>query len=715
MPTSVATYCRLCPASCGVMVDLDEQGDVLRVRGDQANALTQGFTCVKGRRLGDFHRHPARLRESLRRDESGSQVPVDVHVAIEEIAARLGDIIAAHGPDSVAIYLGTQAAMASLTTPFTLAFWKTIGSRTKYGPMSIDQAAKWVADGRLGRWAAGGQRFADADVWMMVGSNPLVSMQGAYTGFPIHDGMRRLDERLRDGLQLIVVDPRRTELAARATLHLQLIPGTDAALFAGLLRVLLTENLIDADFCARWVPGLADLAAAVAPFTPEFTADACGLDAADVVEAARRFGRAARGMVTSGTGPDMGPDANLAEHLLQTMNVVAGRFPRAGEPVVGTAVLGSGKRLPAQPVGPDRHWETGAPGPSGYPALNGEFPVVTLADDIRRDGPGKVRALIVSGGNPVGAVPGKARLVDAFSDLELLVTVDPFLSETAELADYVIAPVVHLERPDTTRAYEGLMDRPFAQYTPAVVAPPEGVIDDWEFFLRLAGAMGNPISVAGRTYLPGAPIPSTDEVLATFAARARVPLEQVKAHAHGLLVDDLEPVLAGPPEPDATATFDVAPADVVAEVAALAAGLGTPTPPEPATLLLIVRRAKEVVNSTGTQLATLARRPWNPCHAHPDDLAELGLAGGEVVSLTSDHGTIDTVVRADATLRRGSASMTHGFGGRGAVADPPETGSSTNRLLSAERHLQPISGMPHMTAVRVRVGPPTQPHRPDRE
>ncbi len=476
----------------------------------------------------------------------------------------------------------------------------------------------------------------------------------------------------------------------------------------GCCRVLLTEGMIDGEFCARWVPGLEELAAAVAPFTPEFTARACGLAADDVVAAARLFGRARRGMATSGTGPDMGPNANLAEHLLQTMNVVAGRFPRAGEPLAGTAVLGSGKRLPAQPIGPDRHWETGDPGPSGYPALNGEFPVVTLADDILGNGPGKVRALIVSGGNPIGAVPGKARLVEAFSALELLVTVDPFLSETAELADYVIAPVVHLERPDTTRAYEGMMDRPFAQYTPAVVAAPEGVIDDWEFFCRLAGAMGNPIIVAGRTYAPGAPIPTTDEVLATFAARARVPLDQVKAHEHGVLVEDLEPVLAGAPEPDDSAAFDVAPADVVAEVAALMAEITTVEPPEPGTLLLIVRRAKEVINSTGTQLATLVRDPRNPCHAHPDDLAALGLVDGDRVSLTSEHGSIDAVVRGDPTLRPGSASMTHGFGGRGSHSDPPDSGSSTNRLLSAQHNLQPISGMPHMTAVRVRVGPPSR-------
>jgi anaerobic selenocysteine-containing dehydrogenase len=299
------------------------------------------------------------------------------------------------------------------------------------------------------------------------------------------------------------------------------------------------------------------------------------------------------------------------------------------------------------------------------------------------------------------AVPGKARMVEALGSLELLVTIDPFLSETAQLAHYVIAPVGHLERPDTTRSYEGLMDQPFAQYTPAVLEPPPGVIDDWELFVRLAGAMGRTLQVAGREYAPGAPTPATDEVLASFAGRGRAALDEVKRHPHGVVFDELEPVRATAPRADASATFDVAPSDVVAELALVAARLSRPEPTDDR-LLLVVRRTKEVVNSTGTQLGRLVREPRNPCHLHPDDLARLGLAPGAAVTVTSEHGSIRTVAAADATLRVGVASMTHGFGGPG-DADPPGHGASTNRLLSGARDLQPISGMPLMTAVPVTV------------
>lgn len=682
------------------MVDLDDSGEVVHIKGDEQHALTRGFTCTKGRHLGEFHRSPNRLRATQRRNADGTFDSIAPDVAIAEVASRLQDIIDAHGPDAVALYTGTQAAMASLTLPFTLAFWKALGSQRKFSSMTVDQSAKWVADARLGRWAAGQQRFADADVWMLVGTNPLISMQGGgFTAFPIHDGLRRLDEERKRGLKVIVVDPRRTELATRADLHLQLVPGTDALLFAAIIRTLIAEGLHDSEFCTRWAPGLGALRVAVEPFTPEAVAHRCGLAAADIVTAARIFGNARSGMVTSGTGPDMGPDSELAEHLIQAVNVVCGRFPREGDALAGTSTLGSAKALPAQAISPDRHWEQAAAGATGYRALNGEWPAVSLPDEILTDAPTRIRALIVSGGNPAVAVPGKARMAEALGALDLLVTVDPFMSETAALADYVIAPMVHLERADTTRSYEGLMDRAFAQYTAPVVTAPDGVIDDWDFFMRLAWAMGRSLKVAGREYVPGQAAPTTDDVLASFSARGRVPFDEVKAAAHGRAYPDLEPVRAAAPAADATGAFDVAPADVVADLQRVATALAAPTPADDR-LLLIVRRAKEVMNSTGTQIGALVRTPPNPCHVHPDDLARLGLVDGAPVSVTSDHGTITTWVRADATLRPGVASMTHGFGGAGDT-DPVGAGASTNRLLSATSDLQAVSGMPLMSAVPV--------------
>ncbi|MCU1346837.1 MAG: molybdopterin oxidoreductase [Acidimicrobiia bacterium] len=700
MTSTAATYCRLCGAACGLVVEITD-GQVTSVTGDKDNALSRGFTCPKGRHIADFGSDPERLLRSQKRTASGSFEDIDASVAVEEIHTRLQEIIAEHGPDSVAFYSGTQASYVSLTNPFATTWWRTMGSRKNFSSMTIDQSAKWVAEARLGRWAAGMQRFGESDVWILDGSNPLVSMQGgSFTGVPVHDGLRRLQREKRRGLKMVVVDPRRTELATYADIHLQLIPGTDSALFAGLLNVLFTEGLINQPFCDRWVAGLDDLRAAVAPFTPEVVASICGVPAEDLIEAARIFGRARRGMTTSGTGPDMGPEANLAEHLIQCMNVVCGRFPEAGDELTGAAVLGSAKPLRAEVVPPRRTWESGYQSRFGYGMLQGQLPTPSLADDILTPGPDQIRAMVVNGGNPAASVPDQHKMVKALESLELLVTVDPFMSETAQLAHYVIAPVLHLERPDTTRAYENMFDVSFAQYTPALLPAPEGVIDDWEFFLKLAWAAGNTLQVAGREYPPGSPLPSTDEVLASFSSRARVPLDEVKRHPHGKVFDELPPAVAAPADPDAAGRFDVMPTDVAAELASSLAAAVAPRDGE-RPFRLVVRRTKSAMNSLGKRLPGL-KTNQNPCYVHPDDLARLGIAAGQRVSITTDHGVIEALAAADATMRPGVVSMSHSFGSLPGGSDEPGSyGSNVNLLLSVEHDLQPISAMPQMTAVPV--------------
>lgn len=541
------TYCRICAATCGLVVDV-EDNRVVRSVGDVDNPLTRGFSCPKGRHIGDFLAAPDRHHSSLRRNDDGTQESISATTAVEEIAARLQDIVATHGSDAVALYSGTQAAFATLTGPFANAWWSTMGSKKTFSSMTIDQSAMWVADGRMGSWAGGRQPFEEADVWLLAGTNPVVSMQGGeFTGFPVHDGLRRLLDAKRRGLRLIVIDPRRTEVAAHADVHLQLIPGTDAHLYAGLLHVLLRDDLVDRAFCDRWADGLDALRAAVAPFTPEVVAGLCDVPTDDVVAAARMFGEARSGMAMTGTGPDMGAWSNLAEHLARALNVVCGRYPQEGEHAAGFDVLGSPKSPPGQVIPPDRTWERGYQSRIGHGLLMRQLPTGSLADEILQPGDDRVRALVVSGGNPASAIPDQAKAIEALRSLDLLVTLDPFPTETARLAHYVVAPVMHLERPDTTRGYEALFPEAFAQHTPAIVEAPPDTIDDWEFFLRLAWALGSTLKVFGREYAPGSPVPTTDEVLASMSTRGRVPMDELRQHPHGMLVPEATPRTVGPP------------------------------------------------------------------------------------------------------------------------------------------------------------------------
>jgi anaerobic selenocysteine-containing dehydrogenase len=691
------TFCRICAPLCGLLVDVDD-GRVVHVAGDPDHALTRGFTCTKGRHLGELHHAPDRFVTAQRNGPAGLQ-PVATDVAIDEIAARMRAIRDAHGPESIALFVGTQSYTASLTFSFAGAWLRAVGSHKRFSTMTIDQSAKWVAQARLGTWAAGRQRFEDSDVWLLAGTNPLVSMQGGdLTGFPVHDGLRRLEAARQRGLRLIVVDPRRTEVAAHADLHLQLVPGTDVALFAAMLHTILEEGWYDAAFCEQWVDGVDALRAALAPMTADVASRITGVNAARIIDAARMFGEARRGMAKTGTGPDMGPHANIAEHLVHVLNVVCGRFPREGDRYAGSGVLSGRRQLHAQVSPPMRTWERGFRSRTGAGTLMGELPSAVLPEEILRPGADRIRALVVSGGNPASAFPDQECIVDALRSLELLVTIDPFPTETAKLAHYVIAPTMAFERADDTRGYEHFFSEPFAQYSAPVLDRPGDVIEDWEFFFELASRMGLLLNIGSRVWEPGSARPTSEELLESFAQRAQVPYADVRAAPHGAEFA-VEPTIVGAPSGGASARFALLADDVHGELRAAFDGLGQARGTE-RPFRLVVRRSKNVMNSLGRRVPI--GPAYNPCGAHPDDLAALGVADGDLLELTSDHGAVTVVASADDTLPRGVLSLTHCYGDLpGDDSDPRRFGANPARLLSLTEHLQPISLMPWMSAVPV--------------
>ncbi|MFF9221912.1 molybdopterin-containing oxidoreductase family protein [Streptomyces viridosporus] len=709
------SYCRLCPACCGVGVEMDGER-VLRVLGDREHPLSQGFTCPKGRRAGELMQGPGRLTASQRRTPTGGHEPVDAARAIAEVAERLNGIVREHGPDAVGLFMGTQHNFATLTPFMARAWFRGLGSRKLFSTMTIDQSAKWLVAARMGQYTGGPQSFGDADVWLLAGTNPLVSVNGGDgDGALVTSPSANLKAARDRGLRLIVVDPRRTETAARADIHLQPRPGHDALLFAGMLHVILREELHDRDFCARYVDGLPELRAAVAKVTPDLVARTCDVPADDLIRAARLFAGAGRGMATTGTGVCMGPHSNVAEHLAACLNVVCGRFLREGEPARGRGVLMGERTARAEVLPADRDWENGFRSRvGGHGLIRGELPSALLPDEILRSGPDRIRALVVSGGNPVLALPDQDTAQRALNHLELLVSIDTRMSQTAQLADYVIAPTMLYERADHTALMETFFPQPFAQYTPALVPPPQGVIEDWQFFFRLASAMGQKLRFAGRD-LDTSRLPASEELLDMVAERGRISLNDVRQERHGLLVGHPATTVAAPRPDRAGHRLSLLPPDVEAE---LEAALENDAANEGFPLRLVVRRMRELVNSLGRDVAGLPPHPYNPAFLHPEDMERLGIEDGAPVTVRSPHGSVDAVAHGDASVRPGVLSMSHGWGSIDPAADPRECGSNVNRLTSLDHAAQPINHMPTMTAVPVTVvpaerRPPSRPHPDD--
>jgi len=672
--------------------------------------LTQGYACFKGLQSAAIHNSPERLLHSLKRTPDGRFVRVPLEQALDEIAARLADVIGRNGARSVALFRGTPNYANSAASYMIRYFMKAIGSPCFFSTMTIDQSAKWVTDDRLGTWRAGRHRIETADVFMAFGYNPLLSIQGTY-GFNVNNPAKRMREAKARGLKLIVVDPRRTETARFADIHLQPLPGEDAAIAAGMLREILQQGWEDKAFCARWAPGLADLRAAVEAFTPEYVAERAGIPAALFRDAVALFARdSRRGIAMTGTGPDMASHSNLANHLVECLNVVCGRFNREGERVANTGVLEPLRRLRAEARSPTRSWERGAKGRvRGFGRLNGEMMSATLPEEILAPGEGQIRALFSVAGNPASVFPDQRRTAEALTGLDLLVALDSAMTNTAKLAHYIIPPRLMFERPDAPVIWETVAyPVPFAQYTPAVCRPPAGseVVDEWYPFWALAKRLGKAIVFCGEPLDMAVP-PDTEHLLDLITKHSQLPLAEVRKHPGGVLFRS-EPQFVAPADPDRAGAFDVAPADVRAELAEVRGewpdGAAAATPAR-FTHRLAVRRMRDVMNSSYRAIPAIhSRVPYNPASLHPADLAALGLAEGEEVEIESAHGRIPAIVKADETVRRGVVTVSHGFGGLPWEALPyRQAGANTNLLTSIDQHAQTINAMPRFSAVPVAI------------
>ena len=707
------TFCRFCHAACPLHVDVEinstgarTQEVVVAVRGIMEDPLFEGYTCIKGRQLADQHHAPDRLRNPLQRSDDGSFVEVTSKNALDDIAHRVQAIIAAHGPRAVATYTGTGAFQNSISMPVTQAFHSGIGSPSFYTSITIDQPAHLTSRLRMGAWEAGWQNFRDADVLLAIGYNPLVSSYAPAGGLQGTNPFVRLRRAKERGMKLIVIDPRRSELASFADLWLPVKPGEDPTLLAGLINVILQENLHDKDFCDRWVDQLDDLRSAVAPFNPEMVATRCEVEAADVLTAARMFAAGPRGTAGTGTGPNMAAHSTLMEHLALTLNAICGRVNREGDVLESGNFLYPGDTRRAQVIAPSDP----APGTPhrvrGLKGMPGEMLTNALAEEILEPGEGKVRCLFVCGGNPVVAFPDQLKTIAAMKDLELLVVIDHRMTPTAELAHYVIPPRLELERADVPTVMDRRFASAYVSYTPAVLQADGDLLSEWEVFAGLAERLGT------RIPLPGGDLPldgsANDDMVLDYAfAKSRLAMSEIRAKRSTIHEELAIKVVAA--DPDASARFAVAPPDVVEEISVvLSEKTGAEVidgfDPTKFPFRLISRRLKHVLNSLGREIPGLARvGTTNAAYMNPLDMRDLSLSDGELVRITSPSGEVVGVAEGSDTIKRGVISMSHSWGGSITDEDVRLHGTPTNRLCTVDSGRDPINGMAIQSAIPIAV------------
>jgi len=708
------SFCRICAGMCGVKITLDDQDRIVKIRGDKAHPVTRGYSCVKGVCNDELHNSPDRILHPLKRQPDGTFVRIALDQALDEIAAKMRTLIAEDGPDTISAFVGTWGYNNVGLAPMAQAMMDTLGSRSKYTAFTVDQSAKAVTIGRMGRWGAGKHSFADADVWMIFGANPLVSVANT-VGVPAAHPLKQFQDAKARGMKIIVIDPRKTETSRFADLHLQCYPGEDPAIAAGLINIILARELHDAEFCEQHVGDMDALRAAVAPFTPEAVAARAGVPVESLIAAAEMWaGVGKRGCAYASTGPCMSAFSNLSNHMVELLNVVCGRFLRAGESIENG--LSPGPRT-AEAFAPRRWWDRGTRSRVGnYGVLPGvlgmELPCGTWADEVLTPGKGRVRSFFVMGGNPALSFPDQKKVVRAMQSLDLMVALDPFMSATARLSHYIIPPLMQYERPDSywLSAQMDILHVPYLQFTDAIAKPPVGaeVIEDWYLFWALSQRLGLELTVGGEPVNMTTP-PATKDLIEILARPRRIPFEDVWNEPRGRMFDRHRTVDA--PHAGNTGRFVAMATDVAEELKQFTsrarASKGFESSGQVFTHLLASRRMRDAMNSMHHEAPTLRKRHlYNPAYINPDDMAALGMNNGDWVEIVSDHGRIQAILEGDDSVRSGVIQMSHAWGG---LPDDVEgydaIGSNVSLLIDNSRYREPINAMARQSGIPVNILP----------
>ncbi len=678
----VTTFCRICPGLCGIVVDVE--GDrVLKVSGDPDHPISAGYTCSKGRALPAFHHHPHRIDRPQLRTGDGALADATWDAAIGDLATRLSRLIERHGPDTVAVYRATHSAFDGAAQRAIGAFLRGIGTTQRYSSITLDTPNKNLVPDLV---AGSGYLFPLADwdatrLLLLIGHNPVVS-HGHVTSRP--NALASIRAIKARGGHVVVVDPRRTESARLADLHLAVRPGTDAALVAFAVRSLLDAGA-DLDYLgANAEPDSVErLRAAVAPFDRDATATRCDVDADDLdrlVELVRQAGRLS---VPTGTGVSMSSAPNAAEWLVWALGGVTGSLDRPGGIHFNPGVLRQ------QDGGPLTRPTPSGPSPASRPELihaYGELPCVALADEVRA---GNVRALLVVGGNPAVVFPDSAATQEMLSALDVVAVFDVQHTDTTALATHVLPMAAQLERADLPVFLDASYPVPFTQYGHRVVAPAAERRPMWWAFARLGSAMGVALPDAVADLLDRAgDVEADDAILEQSAARSRIPWEQIRRAPHGVVATDAPRPGWLIPGRLPRGRLDLAPARLVEQLDSWRVDGDR----ENRGLRLVNRRLPHQMNSLLRTTESQLRAPHPTLLVHPDDAEANGFADGDLVDVGAGAGA--TTARAECTveIRRGTVSLPHGW------AVP-----LVNALTSNVDGVDPLTGMPRYSNLAVTV------------
>ena len=456
----------------------------MAVRPDKDNAISRGYICNKSVTIGHYVNHGQRVDAPLKRHPDGGFEKIDWDQAINEIAERLKTIRDQHSPSAIGL-AGVGGQANHLDGPFALRLLSALGSKRFFNSWAQEKTqhslvSQWIFDSPP-------TVFVHPDTshtrfHMVIGSNPRISNRG-------HNANQTYRDMAHSGdVTLVVVDPRETETTRQADEHVRLQPGTDVWFLLGLIaHIVQTPRLCDEEFLAEKVNE-------VEAFRCEFTeidvgqmSEHCGVPEEQLRRIAEGYAAAESASLLHDLGAEQIPFSTVIAYLLQVLAVITGNIGKDG----GSIFCGTMKPPALHPkrhAPPERALASGIQAIASQGGL-GMFSPTLIPEEIVLDHSQRLRALIVEGANPWLSFSDTNAWREARKKLDLLVVIDPAMTETALQADFILPVPTGYEKwewSDFAKGYPAIQ----TQVRPPVVPPRGDVLPEAEINVRLMEALG---------------------------------------------------------------------------------------------------------------------------------------------------------------------------------------------------------------------------------
>ena len=742
------TVCNLCYVNCALEVAI-EDGRLTKVRGDKSSPKSQGYLCNKAARIPYYAHHKDRLTSPLRRRADGGFDAISWDEAIAEIAERVRAIHAQHGGRSFALYggggQGNHAGGAYAT-----ALMRALGSRNTFNALAQEKTGDFWVNGHMfgSQVCHTAEDVHHCDLLFAIGCNPWVAH-----GFP--NARDHLNQIRKDPQRkLIVVDPRRTETAQQADLHLAVRPGGDAFLLGAILATLVRRDVVDHAFLAEHTDGFDDVRDALARIPIEQWAAAADVPMADIERCVDMMLAAKAMVVRVELGIQQGVNSTLNSYLEKLLIMLTGSFGRKGTNQLHSWLV---------PLWGNSRGQVFAP--TGDEVIAGLLPPNSFPRAVLSDHPDRLRAVLVDSSNPANTAADTNEAERALSALDLLVVVDVAMTETARLAHYVLPASSQYEKTEFT-LFNLEFPTNYFHVRAAVLPPLPGTLPEPEIYTRLARALGllpgdnvlAPLRAAAirsraefgkafSTFLSETPTAAPLAALVLYntlgatlpdgvaAAAPLWPAAQMAARrmpaavrraigagpevSDAALGDALFDAIAGTRQGTAFTAhaydevwslIDHADRKVRLAIPEMLDWLGRLDPAQvqagsdyPFALAAGQRRMYNA-NQIFRDPAWRRSDPDGALLVNPLDLAGLGASDGDWVAIESAKGRVVVRSQADDTMRRGQLALPHGYGQAYPTADGARlvNGPRVNLLTSGD-HCDPIAGTPYHKNVPVRL------------